>query len=311
MGLLPFEAFFRSSGIILTEGAIVERLRREFSIPLDENIVHAGFIYNSKYRIALSGIYKQYLDIAEAYNLTIMIMTPTRRANLERIALSEFKDRRVIADNVDFLNQLKAGYKTPVYIGGLTGCMGDAYSSSTPFTLDEAIQFHTPTMQSFREAGVDFLFAGIMPTVTESIAIANSMETTGLPYIISFMIRRAGVLIDGTTIHDAIATIDKNTQHQPLCYMANCIHPDILHEALSHPANRSKLVKTRFQGIQANASSLSPEELNESKVLCSSSAEELTERMLHLHADFSLKIYGGCCGTNEKHLRKIAEAFQK
>jgi len=70
--------------------------------------------------------------------------------------------------------------------------------------------------------------------------------------------------------------------------MANCIHPDILHEALSHPTNRSKLVKTRFQGIQANASSLSPEELNESKVLCSSSAEELTERMLHLHADFFL-----------------------
>jgi homocysteine S-methyltransferase (EC 2.1.1.10) len=43
---ISFETMFHKSRIILTEGAIVERLRREYNIPLDEHIVHAGLIYN-------------------------------------------------------------------------------------------------------------------------------------------------------------------------------------------------------------------------------------------------------------------------
>lgn len=52
----------------------------------------------------------------------------------------------------------------------------------------------------FLEAKVDFLYAGIMPALVEAIGMARAMENTGLPYIISFMIRSDGKLIDGTTI---------------------------------------------------------------------------------------------------------------
>ena len=72
---------------------------------------------------------------------------------------------------------------------------------------------------------------------------------------------------------DALDAIEKETSTRPLCYMANCVHPDVLHQALLHPRNDTPLVRQRFQGIQANAANLSPEELDGCDHLISSSPE--------------------------------------
>lgn len=237
MNQLSFVDTYRTCPYILTEGAIVERLRHEFHIPLDEDLVHAALIYDDAHRDTLAGLYKQYIDIAAGHDLPLMLMTPTRRANVENIAVSAYRNRSVIPDNVRFLLQLRASALSPVYIGGLAGCRGDAYDGRYHFSVEEAMQFHYPTVRAMAEAGVDFLFAGIMPQLTETIGMANAMAATGLPYIISFMVRRDGRLMDGTFIHDAIDTVDKETTTRPLCYMANCVHPDVLHQALSHPRN--------------------------------------------------------------------------
>ena len=149
--------------------------------------------------------------------------------------------------------------------------------------------------------------ANSMNCLTEAIGMANAMAATGLPYIISFMICRDGRLIDGTFIHDAIDAIEKETSTRPLCYMANCVHPDVLHQALLHPRNDTPLVRQRFQGIQANAANLSPEELDGCDHLISSSPEELADRLMTLLWDFPLKICGGCCGTNQQHMHRFAE----
>lgn len=302
-----FTETFNTSSALLTEGAIVERLRHEYRIPLDEQIVHAGLIYNEQHRQQLAAIYREYLDIAEARRLPLLLMTPTRRANRERIAASAYKDRHVLKDNAAFLSGLRQSYTTPVYIGGLTGCRGDAYSGQKCFSVEEAFDYHLPTLLDFRESGVEFLFAGIMPELSEATGMAKAMETTGLPYIISFMIGRNGRLMDGTFIHEAIEKIDKQTSRPPICYMANCVHPDILHEALLHPMNDTELVKARFDGIQANAAALSPEELDGCSCLKSSTAAELSDRLLSLLWDFPLKICGGCCGTDASHLGMFAD----
>ncbi|WP_289293060.1 MULTISPECIES: homocysteine S-methyltransferase family protein [Bacteroides] len=307
MNQLSFVGTYRTSPYILTEGAVVERLRREFHIPLDEDLIHAALIYNTSYREVLAGIYKQYIDIAARYQLPLMLMTPTRRANAERISGSVYRNRDILRDNVAFLSELRDTASTPIYIGGLAGCRGDAYDGRYHLSVEEATQFHYPTVRALAEAGADYLFAGIMPQLTETIGMANAMAATGLPYIISFMIRRDGRLLDGSFIHDAIDTIDKEATTRPLCYMANCVHPDVLHQALSHSHNDTPLVRERFQGLQANASTLTPEELEGRTDLESSSPDELADRLMTLLWDFPLKICGGCCGTDERHLNSFAE----
>ena len=95
MNQLSFVGTYRTSPCILTEGAVVERLRREFHIPLDEDLIHAALIYNDSYREVLAGIYKQYIDIATRHQLPLMLMTPTRRANTERISGSVYRNRDI------------------------------------------------------------------------------------------------------------------------------------------------------------------------------------------------------------------------
>ena len=76
--------------------------------------------------------------------------------------------------------------------------------------------------------------------------MAQAMGDSGLPYIISFMIRGNGRLLDGTTINDAIQSIDASVEVQPACYMTNCVHPAVLYEALSQPFNATEVVRERF-----------------------------------------------------------------
>ena len=50
----------------------------------------------------------------------------------------------IIADNVDFLRSIKEAANVDMYIGGLMGCKGDAYTGEEALNLEEAIDFHTP-----------------------------------------------------------------------------------------------------------------------------------------------------------------------
>lgn len=85
-----------------------------------------------------------------------------------------------------------------------------------------------------------------MPVLSEAIGMAVAMSDTDIPYIISFTIQRNGKLIDGHTINDAIYYIDNHVSNKPVCYMTNCVHPDIVYEALSHKFNQTQMVKIAF-----------------------------------------------------------------
>lgn len=303
---MDFESCFNSSPAILMEGALGERLKREFNIKFDDDVAMAGLIYSADSRGAMYSIFEEYLKIAEKYNLPFILTTPTRRANKERVQQSSFKEN-IIEDNVRFLKILKDNAKVNIFVGGLMGCKGDAYKATEILSIEEAQEFHFWQANLFKAAGADFLFAGIMPALTEGIGMAKAMASTGLPYIISFMIRDNGKLIDGTTINDAILSIDKATARKPICYMTNCVHPLILKRALSYSFNDTKLVKERFCGIQANTSPLSPEELDNCSDLKSSDSISLACDMARLYDNITPKIFGGCCGTDSTHIEEIAK----
>ena len=307
---MDFMDCYTTSPAILMEGALGERLKREYGICSDETLGLAGLVYDHVGRTALASIWNEYIGIADEYQMPLFVTTPTRRANRDRISMSAY-DGSIISDNVRMLQGIRqSSGKRDIYTGGLMGCKGDAYSDQNALAKEAAYQFHSWQANLFKDAGADFLMAGIMPALSEAVGMAKAMEETGLSYIISFMIRRNGKLIDGTTIHDAIWQIDNSVSRKPVCYMSNCVHPKVLYEALSYDCNRSSLVKERFCGIQPNTSSLSPEELDGSTELVSSGADELAEAVLKLRDFIHLKIVGGCCGTDASHIRAIAREIR-
>jgi len=302
---MDFRQCIQQQHSILMEGALGERLKREYNIRFDDNVTMAKLVYDSNARFALKCIWQEYIEIAKTYQLPFLATTPTRRANKECVERAGC-DSSIIMDNVRFLRGIQKGSKIEMYIGGLMGCKGDAYTGENSLSENDAHFFHSWQAKLFGQANVDFLYAGIMPTLPEAAGMAKAMADTGLPYIISFTIQDDGRLIDRTSIHDAIAYIDGVVEEKPTCYMTNCVHPQILNEALSKPFNQTNLVKERFWGIQANTSPLSYEELDGSIDLKCSDPESFAEEMLSLRSTNNIKIFGGCCGTDNRHMEQVA-----
>jgi S-methylmethionine-dependent homocysteine/selenocysteine methylase len=305
---MQFEECFNKSEFILTEGGLVERLKKEFNVKLDAYINHAGLIYDNPE--ALTTLYQQYIDVAQKHHHPIMLMTPTRKVNAENTGKSNYVGHNIITDACTFLLKLREenqSYKENIFVGGLLGCKGDAYNAAEALQTDEAYTFHRIQVAEYAKTKVDFLFAGIIPSLSESIGIAKAMSESGIPYIVSFMVTKNGCLLDGTSIADAVRIIDNETAVRPLCFTANCIHPTNLKLALDNPVNESLRNSTRFTGIQGNASSLSPDELNNCGILKQESFELMVDEMEYLIRQYHFKLLGGCCGTNNIFIEKLAE----
>lgn len=303
---MDFKTCIASRPTILMEGALGERLKREFGLDINGPVSMADLVYKEKGRIALATLWKEYMGIAQRYQLPFIATTPTRRANKERVRMAGY-DEAIIEDNVNFLREIKESSSVEMYIGGLMGCKGDAYTGDGALSVEQAIDFHRWQADLFKSAGVDFLYAGIMPVLAEATGMATVMSEMDIPYIISFTIQKDGKLIDGHTIDYAIRFIDDNVANKPIGYMTNCVHPDIVYKALSHTFNRTEAVHSRFIGIQANTSALTYQELDGAKDLQTSSPDDLAKDMMKLKSDYHFKIFGGCCGTDQRHIEEIAK----
>lgn len=303
---MNFIECIKTRNSILMEGALGERLKREYNLILDEDVTMAGLIYLENGRRALRELWSEYAQIAKKYHLPFLATTPTRRTNQERVERSRF-DSTLIQENVNFLRDVQQLQNMEMYIGGLVGCKGDAFTGADKLDLEASKEFHEWEVRLFAEAGVDFLYAALFPNIEETAGMALAIEKYKIPYIISFTIKKDGCLIDGTRISDAITYIDSLTSYKPVSYMTNCVHPRLVYEALLQPFNNNEIVHNRFRGIQANTSALSYEELDNSKDLKNGDPIEIATDMVKLREISPFQIFGGCCGTDGRHMDEIAK----
>lgn len=309
MNSISFLKFFESSPCILGEGAVIERLRRNSDFELDPHIVNSGFVYDEAKRAALEAICRQYLDIGFQFNLPLLLSTPTWRASRERIAAAGYAGWDVNGDNFRFLDALRKSYgeyARKVLICGLLSCRGDAYNPADALASPDAREFHAWQATMLAEAGVDFLLAATLPALSEATGLASALVATGKPYIVSFVVRREGTLLDGTPLKNAVVAIDAAVNPRPLAYMVNCTHASIFRAALLHEVNSSPLVRERVAGLLANTAALNPEELDNSVGLVEEDPDTFGRAVASLHRELGMKILGGCCGTDDRHILCLA-----
>ncbi len=288
---------------ILAEAAVAERLRRNDVVTLDEELVHGRLIYDTTGRVELSNIYNEYIDIANEYDVPIMLSTPTWRTNKERVNNSDICSG-VNIDAVHFLLDLKrssSDKENMVKVGGLIGCKNDCYLPDEGLTSEEAEEFHSWQISELVLGGVEYLIAVTLPNVEEALGIARAMEKTGVPYILSFVIDKDGNVLDGTRLDKAIACLDSSTTVPPIGYFINCSYPSFV-----NPVIESGSLFDRLLGIQANASSLDHQALEGASKIQSESISSWGSLMLNLNETYGLKVFGGCCGTTGEHLHYIA-----
>jgi homocysteine S-methyltransferase len=306
---MSFEEFIKTVSFALSEGSIYERLRRNPSVEFDPYIFHASLIYDEQAREILAGVHREYMDVAQKYHLPTLVTADTWRASQERIDLSKFKGRRVNQDNIQFMKDLRDEYADsaqPIFIVGQMGPRGDAYKPEEALSKTEAESFHRPQLDALAESGVDLLFAATLPALTEAQGIASAMSGLGLPYMLSFVIRPEGTLLDGTPLSEAMDRIDNSQSTPPTGYAMNCIHPQVFASGMS---TLDEYHRSRIFSFQANTANLRPEELNEAKELITEEPAILAELILDAHRSFHTLFMGGCCGTDTRHIEQLAQKY--
>jgi homocysteine S-methyltransferase len=310
--MTKFQDLLTNFPVVLGEGAVIERLRRTAGIALDAHVVNSALIYEAGGRAALEAIYRQYLDIGQRYQLPLLLSTPTWRAGRERIAAAGLAGRDLNGDNTRFLAGLRdsfGDYGQKVALCGLMSCRGDAYKPAEALSAAAAADFHAWQADALASAGVDFLLAATLPALSEALGLARAQAATGLPYVISFVARPEGTLLDGTPLEAAIATIDAGVTPRPLAYLINCTHASIFRSALLHERNSSPQVRARVIGLLANTAALSPEALDDSPALVEEAPETFGQSMAALQGELGMKVLGGCCGTDQRHIECLARAL--
>lgn len=312
--MTAFETFLNQTPFALTEGSVYERLRRHASIEYDPFLAHASLVYDAPAAEILAQVHRDYLDVGQRYRLPMIALTDTWRASQERIVRSRFSGRAVNEDNARFLCALRDEYSArvaPIFIGGLLACRGDAYRPEEALSKDDAAAFHAPQAQALAQTNIDFLMASTLPAFSEAHGLAVALAETGRPYMLSFVLRPGGTLLDGTPLRRAVEEIDEAVARPPAGYFVNCVHPTVLQAALTAGGFDQSALPGRLIGFQANTSARSPEELTGLTELETEDPTAFAASMTPLHERFGIPILGGCCGTDTRHIEAIARAYMK
>ena len=100
--------------------------------------------------------------------------------------------------------------------------------------------------------------------------------------------------------------MDAESDGSPAYFMINCAHPSHFARMVEEPGEW----KRRIGGIRANASRRSHQELDEATELDSGDPAELADEYLDLKRALpEVRVVGGCCGTDTRHVAGICERW--
>ena len=141
-------------------------------------------------------------------------------------------------------------------------------------------------------------------TVNEGVGIVRAASEAGMPVVLSYTTETDGRLPDGTLLGEAFQQTDMLTGGAAAYFMVNCAHPDHFRSALESDAAWLR----RVWGVRANASRLSHAELDEAEELDPGNPAELGRDYAQLKRMLpNLRVYGGCCGTDHRHIEAMAD----
>ena len=262
-------------------------------------------------RNTLRRYYERYLEIAADAGLGFILESPTWRASPDwaaRLNLAPGELELYNRDAIYLMRELADAWahRVPrIVVSGCVGPRGDGYDPGQVMKADEALAYHREQIATLAAAGADMACAITMTNIPEAIGVVRAARSCGLPVAVSFTVETDGRLPTGQTLEEAIATVDAVTADGPAYYMVNCAHPTHFADALDLGAPWRK----RIRGLRANASKRSHQELNEAPDLDDGDPAELGREHAEILARHRhIRVLGGCCGTDHRHVAAMSRA---
>jgi len=264
----------RSNRRFLSGGNLESTLKKDYHVDLTHNAAFE-LLYTREGRMIMQQYHELHLQLAERYQLTYILETPTWRANRDWIYRLGYKTDETAAVNrhaVQFIRETQYSRNCDVIISGSVGPRQDDFDQSNAMSPEESAQYHNEQLSTFALMDVDIITARALNDCDEAIGLVKACRALGIPVAISFKVDREGNLPSGEPLGNAITRVDQGTSDYTTYFTLNCIGS----ETLQHLTNESGSWKGRLHGIQT---------------ISNSNALDLTSIREHFP---NLKVLGGC-----------------
>ncbi|MFT7473959.1 MAG: S-methylmethionine-dependent homocysteine/selenocysteine methylase [Verrucomicrobiales bacterium] len=299
-------------GLFLNDAGLETDLIFNHGIDIPEFAAHT-LLDDEDGRAALQRYMEGFLSLANETGAGFVLDTQTWRAQThfsEELGQDASALRKANLAAVEFAATLRDKYASnagQIVINGLIGPRGDAYAPDEEIAAMEAQAYHGEQLGWLAETDVDMVTALTFTQADEAIGVVRAAVDLGLPVVVSFTVETDGNLPTGQPLAEAIATVDAATDAAAAYFMVNCAHPDhfvglMVDQPWAH----------RIRGLRCNASRMSHAELDEAEVLDDGNPAELAAGYARLKTTLPwLNVFGGCCGSDLRHVTAIAAAVSE
>lgn len=257
----------------------------------------------------MKDMYRRYLDVAAKHGFAALLAGFDYRASPdwgEKLGYSSEGLREMQHKCIDFLRDVADPYTDQlprVAIAGCLGPRGDAYALNRDITADDAEEYHAIQMGTLKECGVDLVWAATINNIPEAVGISRAAAAVRLPVNLSFTLDSTHRLKSGPSLKNAIEATDAEAgAARPDSYGINCSHPLEFEPALE-PGDWDR----RIRSLRPNAAMMDKVSLCKLGHIEEGDPEELGQMMGNLARRYpDIDIWGGCCGTWDKHFDRIA-----
>jgi len=258
--------------------------------------------------IALRAYFAPYVEIARKNRVGLVLDAPTWRASSHWGDLLGYSADELAGFNrraVAMLEQLRRDAEdVRVVIGGCVGPSDDAYRPGEQISADDAYAYHRAQIETLAGTAADFVNALTLTYSAEAIGIARAANDVDLPAAISFTVETDGRLPGGESLAEAIERVD--AEADVAYFMVNCAHPTHFADVLAGEG----AWRERVAGVRANASRKSHAELDAADEIDAGDPQELASHYPRLRERLpNLRVAGGCCGTDDRHIAAICAAL--
>ena len=303
---------YRSSLPQLSGGKFLHYIGMETDLTFNRGIDLPGFasypLLESEQGLAtLRGYYEDFIETARQAGLGVILDSVTWVANRDRgqaLGYSPEKLKELNIAAVELIADIRDRHaELPIVLCAQMGPRGDGYAPTDRMSPEEAEGYHTEQMAVLSNTEADLVGGFTLCYPEEAIGIVRAGMRFDMPVAISFTVETDGRLPTGLSLGDAVDAVDKATDGAAAYFLVNCAHPDHI-----EPALQGGPWIERLKGVVCNASRCSHAELDNAEELDAGDPVELGKLSGALSRKYPhFTIFGGCCGTDMRHLRSIAQ----
>lgn len=303
--------FKRTPGVLyLTEGGVETEIMYRHGHELREFAMFE--LMDKPAAVAdMKDMYHRYLDVAAKHGFAALMAGFDYRASpdwAKKLGYSMAGLREMQEKCIDFLREVSAPYRgqlPEIAIAGCIGPRGDAYALNQTITAESAEDYHSIQAGFLKDCGVDLVWAATINNIPEAVGISRAVAWAELPLNISWTLDSNHRLRSGPSLKEGIEETDRLAgDARPDSHGINCSHPVEFEPALE-PGNWTD----RLRAIRPNAAKMDKVSLCQLGHIEEGDPNELGTMMGDLARRYpGVDIWGGCCGTWDKHFDQIAAA---